>query len=384
VYSMKKIAFFIPDLGGAGAERVVSNLSIALSKHNYEVYIILYNEKEIAYEYGGKIITLDKEKRDYKVFGKIFRFINRTIELKRVKKRYNFDIVISFLENPDFQNILTKGTEKVYISVRNFASKSYALKKKLLAKLLYKKADLVIAVSKEIRDDLAKNFHISKDKIKVIYNPYDIDKVNALAKETVEEKYKKLFEKKVIINAGRLTYQKGQWHLIRAFSWVCSEVKDAELVLLGEGPLKLQMEELATKLNIYNKVHFIGFQDNPYKYMKNSALYVLTSLFEGFPNALVEAMVCGLPIISANCKSGPKEILGSYNYSQQYGVLTDEFDSEMDIESVILSKEEKKLALEICSLLKDEDVIESFKQKSLKRASDFEASKIIEKWLEIL
>lgn len=382
---MKKVAFLIPDLGGAGAERVVSNLTQALAERGYDIFLILYNQNDMAYPFGGKLLTIDASSSIlYK--NKILKFLYRTYRLKMLKLKYKFDVVISFLENPDFQNILTKGKEKVYISVRNYASKSYSKRKKLIAKLLYKRADKIIAVSEEVKEDLINNFFIEKGKVKVIYNPYDLEKINLLAQEAIEERFRDILNKKCILNTGRLTMQKGQWHLIRAFSYIYNEFSDVELVFLGEGPLLEKLQRLAENLRIIDRVHFIGFQGNPFKFMKNSSLYVLTSLYEGFPNTLVEAMICGLPVISVNCRSGPREILlsGGDSTDESYGILLEEFQQNEDIEGLILSEEEKKMAARICQLLRNNEEYQAYRTKSIERAKDFRLTNIIEEWRKIL
>lgn len=382
---MKKVAFFIPDLGGAGAERVVSNLTQALAERGYDIFLILYNQNDMAYPYGGKLLTIDGGSGIlYK--NKMLKFLYRTYRLKMLKLKYKFDVVISFLENPDFQNILTKGKEKVYISVRNYASKSYSKSKKLISKLLYKRADKIIAVSEEIKEDLINNFFIEEGKVKVIYNPYDLEKINLLAQEAIEEKFQDIFNKKCILNTGRLTIQKGQWHLIRAFSHIYNEFSDVDLVFLGEGPLLEKLKRLAENLRIIDRVHFIGFQGNPFKFMKNSSLYVLTSLYEGFPNTLVEAMICGLPVISVNCRSGPREILlsGKDSIDKNYGILLEEFQQNEDIEGLILSEEEKKMAARICQLLRNNEEYQAYRTKSIERSKDFRLINIIEEWRKIL
>lgn len=382
---MKKVAFFIPDLGGAGAERVVSNLTQALAEKGYDIFLILYNQKDMAYAYGGKLLIIDGSS-SVLLKSKILKFLYRTYRLKMLKLKYKFDVVISFLENPDFQNILTKGKEKVYISVRNYASKSYSKSKRLISKLLYRRADKIIAVSEEVKEDLISNFFIEEGKVKVIYNPYDLEKINLLAKETIEGKFQDIFNKKCILNTGRLTRQKGQWHLIRVFSYICNEFNDVDLVFLGEGPLLEKLKRLAENLGIIDRVHFIGFQCNPFKFMKNSFLYVLTSLYEGFPNTLVEAMICGLPVISANCRSGPREILleAKDSTDENYGILLDEFHQNEDIEGLILSEEEKKMAARICELLRNNEEYQIYRTKSIERSKDFRLTNIIDEWRKIL
>jgi glycosyltransferase involved in cell wall biosynthesis len=153
-----------------------------------------------------------------------------------------------------------------------------------------------------------KTFNLPPEKIKNIYNPHDIDKIQELSKEQINHPW--LVDKKypVIINVGRLTYQKGQNILLKAFK-IVSEKIESRLIILGEGPLFKQLKDLAKELGIENKVDFVGFQKNPFAFIANSDVFVLSSRWEGFPNVLIEAMACGVPVISTDCPSGTNEII---------------------------------------------------------------------------
>src|SRR5690625_2500259 len=133
-----------------------------------------------------------------------------------------------------------------------------------------------------------------------MYNFYYIEGINELAKEPVEQRFELLFDHPTIITVGRLTKQKGHWHLIRAFKIVKNEIPNAKLVILGDGPLKSYLISLSKQLELEDDVYFLGFQKNPFKYLVNSDVYAFPSLYEGFPNALCEAMACGLPVISTD------------------------------------------------------------------------------------
>ena len=260
---------------------------------------------------------------------------------------------------------------------------------RLLIKILYNKADLVIAVSNLVKNDLISSFRIKDDKIKVIYNPYDLEKIRKLASEEIEIEYQEIFKFPTIITVGRLSKQKGQWHLIRAFKKVKEVLSDVKLVILGQGELEDYLKKLAIDLGLEKDVHFLGFQKNPFKYINRSTIYVFPSLYEGFPNALCEAMACGIPVISADCKSGPREILApetditretkEIEYGT-YGILVPVCDGQMYGYNDNITKEEEILSGSIVELLENQALLKQYSIKVLNRVKDFEQEIIIKLW----
>ncbi|MFW5891497.1 MAG: glycosyltransferase, partial [bacterium] len=338
-------------LAGGGAERVASNLSIHLDEEKYNKYVVVYYDEEVEYNYNGELLNLNTGKTN-NFFVKLFNFFKKIYKLKKIKQKYNIDVTISLLPNPNLVNILSRHNDKVIVSVRNFISKSltgiYGNIYKVLIKIIYNKADLIVPVSKAIKKDLIKNYNLNRDKIKVIYNPYDIDEIEKKAIMQTEDEYKEVFKNPVIITMGRLTEQKGHWYLIRALKKIKESIKDIQLVILGEGPLRSKLETLVCNLNLEQSVHFLGFQNNPFKYINKSSVFVLPSLFEGFPNALSEAMACSVPVISTDCDSGPREILmDNTDYKQnkkeygEYGILVPVFDGQKYDYQELLTLEEE-------------------------------------------
>lgn len=389
----KNIAILIPKLTGGGAEKVAANLSLALSK-KYSCHLIVYNNNLITYEYSGKLISLnDERKNDF--LGKIFALIKRVKAVKKIKKTYRIETTVSLTENPNFVNIFSKTKDKVIISVRIYKSLSsnhlYGKLNKLFMKVLYNKADCVVAVSELIKEDLIKHFHVRRDKIKVIYNFYDIDRIIELGLEPIEDEYVDFFKGTIITNMGRLEHQKGQAHLIKAFSKVKQYLPDAKLLIIGQGAMEKQLKRLSELLGIADDVKFIGYTKNPYKYIKRSKLFVLTSLYEGFPNALCEAMACGVPVISTDCKSGPREILSAKkDFDREaneieftdYGILVPVINDSAYTSK--LNDREEMLATAIKKILLEEKLWERYSSKALQRVKDFSISSILEKWEEIL
>ncbi len=203
-----------------------------------------------------------------------------------------------------------------------------------------------------------------------------------------------MFDNPVVITVGRLNDQKGQWHLIKAFKKAKNDVPNAKLVLLGEGQLKDYLMTLARELNIDKDVHFLGFQENPFKYISNSKVFVLSSLYEGFPNALAEAMACGAAILSTDCPSGPKEILAPNEYNSKnisyeinknrYGVLVPLCDGVKHQPDSALTKEESIMADCLVHLLSDDELNQHYRKQALSRIKDFDISQIIKEWENIL
>ena len=392
----KNIAILIPKLAGGGAERAASNLSLHLDNEKYNKYVIVYNSNDKDYSYEGQMIDLDAVAIS-NPFGKIYNFFKRIYKLKKVKKKYDIDATISFLSGPNLVNILSKENDKVIVSVRSFISKNlngfYGNLHKFLIKKFYNKADKIISVSDVLKKDLKNEYGISEEKIKVIYNNYDIDSINKMSNETIETKYKDIFNKPTIINMGRLTEAKGQWHLIRAFSKVKEEVKDAQLVILGKGELENYLKKLTLDYGLEKDIHFLGFKNNPFKYIANSTLFVFPSLYEGFPNALAEAMVCKIPVVSSDCKSGPREILApdidcnkeieNIKYAK-YGILTPIFDGFHYDGKDELSEKERQLANIIVRVIENKKFLKKYSKLSYERVNDFSTTNIIKEWENVL
>lgn len=370
-----KILFLIPTLSTGGGERVVSELSLHLPE-SIEKVIVLF-KKEISYPYKGRVISLDVFIGGNLLL-KIFNYFSGLLKFKRIVSSEKPDYVISFGHPANIINILSGA--KSIVRVDNFYSSSchgfggniY----KFLIKILFNRAHMIIDVSKESAQDLIENFNVRREKIKVIYNPLNIREIEKLAEEPLGENYQEIFKNPVIINMGRLNYQKGQRYLIEAFREIKDRIKDAKLVILGNGELEKSLRDLSEKMGIGNDVYFLGWQENPFKFLSKSKLFILSSLWEGLPYVLMEAMACGLPIISFDCKSGPREILApDTDFSYQTKNI------EYAKYGILLEKENKKLLSQVATkILLDEDLSKKFSQSSRTRAMDFDIKNIIKEW----
>jgi glycosyltransferase involved in cell wall biosynthesis len=388
---MKNLAFIVPDLSNGGAEKVAANWSIGLSDTKYNKYIIVYNDKQIDYDYKGELITLDIITTN-NFFSKLFGFIKRIIKLKKIKKEKDIDVAISFSENTNLANIFSRCKDKIFLTIHGYKSKSlngmYGLIYKYFIKLFYNNSNKIITVSEGIRNDLINNFNIIPDRVDVIYNPFNLEKIEKLKDIPISNDYSHIFKSKskIIVTMGRLHPTKGQKHLIKAFKLVNKRFPNTKLVILGQGKLKENLNNLAKKLKINDKVYFLGFQKNPFNILNKSDLFVLSSLHEGFGNVIVEAMICDLPIISTDCKVGPREILikdfkdNDFGITEMkladFGILVPVCNNE---NNGTFSDNEIILSEAILKILNDGRLYRKYKNMSKERINKFDIKKIMKK-----
>jgi len=400
----KQIYFLLNSLAGGGAEAVAVRLSEYLPVANF---ILL--ERDVKYNTDKPIFFLSNHSTKTSPIIKTLSIPIYAYKLSDFIEKNS--LVVSFLERANFVNIISKlfKKHKAIISVRMDQQTGHVgLRKlnRLLVRILYPKADLIIAVSHGVKQSLI-NLGIKEEKIKVIYNPYPIDEIRELAKEPLGS-YEEIFKHPVLITAGRLTKPKGQWYLLRVFKALKEKHKDLKLVILGEGELKDYLvglsEELGLKTYVWDRdklsesfdVYFLGFQKNPFKLIARSKLFVFPSLWEGFPNALVEAMACGVCVVSSDCRSGPREILApntDFNYQTQepefaeYGILMPVFEikyNSTNSTKELLGGKEMMWVETVDKLLEDENLRKSYSEKAKQRAEDFRIEKIVKKWQEVL
>jgi len=171
----------------------------------------------------------------------------------------------------------------------------------------------VVAVSRGVQRDLLRYTRVSAERVVLIYNPSYTNRLLELREQPVEHPWFALGEPPVVLGVGRFYPQKDFSTLIKAFALVRAQ-RPARLVILGEGPLRPQLEALAQQLGVADQVSMPGFVENPFAYMRRAAVFVLPSQYEGLPNVLIQAMACGCPVVSTNCPSGPEDILDNGKY----------------------------------------------------------------------
>lgn len=385
----KKIMFIVPSLCGGGAEKTIANLSKYLIK-DYDIDIVVFKDTDMKYDYSGNLIILSKNLRR-NILYKFYFFVSSVLKLKQLKKNRKVDYAISFLTTADIINVLSKvKNTKTIISIRNTDSIYTNKIMNYMTKISCVKADKIISISEQVKTDLVNNYNVQPEKIKTIYNP-SISVKFSKKNHTLD---KGDFGDFTFINVGRLTYQKGQWHLIRSFSEVVKKYPNSKLIILGQGELKDYLQNLIDEYSLNSNVVLKGFVDNPYDYFNKSDCFVFSSLFEGLGNVLLEALNCEIPIISTDCISGPREILApKTNFEQkvkdkseysEFGILVPVFDGNKYNYNDKLTEEEKILSNVMCSVINDKKILNDYKKKSKIRAKDFEINKIKNEWVNFL
>lgn len=399
---MKKIIFIASTLNTGGAQKVLSNLVMNLPME-YEATIVLNDTENIVYPYRGNLISLGFAAKQNKMdlFYQFLVFLKRVKVLRKLKKTGEYTAAVSFLDSANVANILSGNRYcRTIVSVHNnltesAASKIYKYLVNPMVRFLYGKADQVVTVSKGIEYDLVHNLKLSPKNIVTIYNGHDIEKIRKMAEEPVPEELTEVLEhESVIVTMGRMNYQKGQWHLIRALSVVKKEIPDIRLILLGDGELKNYLENLIEEYDLKDNVILEGFVKNPFCILKCANAYVFPSLFEGFPNALIEALSVGLPCISADFHSGAREILAPESsideqvteqfVQAEYGILTPVCDGKYYSAKQELSKEEKELARAIVNLLKNKEMQEQYREKSSEAVRKLDSSTMVDCWIQLI
>jgi len=313
----KSYYFLINSLEWWWAERVVINLSNNLVKKDKKVYIITLKSTNF-YDLpkGVNHISLSHTKRN---FFMIFLIPFYILKLKYIIKKYHLSDWMSLLEISNFIHILSKKNATISFRIHiSFFKWIIWYFYKILIKLLYPKASKIIVNSLENKYDLAEYLHINEDKIEVLYNPIDKERIKKLKQEHVPENIKKqLIWKKVFITTGRLVWQKHHEKIIYALKKIYDKVeKNRIYLIIWDWPEKKKLQHLITKLWLDNNIIFCWEQKNIFKYLNVSDLFLYASEVEWFPNVLIEAKEIWLPIISSDFKSWAKEVI-LWKYSKE-------------------------------------------------------------------
>ncbi|MBS8122304.1 glycosyltransferase [Candidatus Vampirococcus lugosii] len=287
------------------------------------------------------------------------------------------------MEEANFPNILSKyfgSKSKIVISIRTNINKKSGLYKKLI-KFLYPKADFITPIVKEGSQNLIQNYGINPKRIQNIYNMFDIKVIQEKSKEDLGD-YQELFNngKYTFINIGKFINAKNQKLLLNAFDKFHQKNPNTQLIILGDGELKEELKNQRKSLSSKEDIYFLGVHENPYKFLANSDAYISSSSWEGMGRVLVEAMACGLSIISTDHPTGAKEIMKKdiQSFEMVDGVSKDKYGILVPVD------DEKSLTQAMQDLYDDKDLQGHYSKQSKLRAKDFDVENIINEWENVL
>lgn len=347
-----RILFFNGTLGAGGAERVMAILANHLEEKGEQVEIVLYHSDPIFYRLNDsiRVTYISKENK-----GK--GFLHNLIWLRKYISQ-NADIVISFNASMNIYALLATLGKKQKIIVADRNDPRNIPKKKFLRvvrNVLYNFADGIVI--QNTRNQSYFNKKIQKKSV-VIYNPVEMDEYRGKALRSSK--------KKRVVTIGRTTPQKNQKILIEAFAKVKKKYNDYTLTIYGTGPLLEQLKGYAVELGVGDSVELPGAVQNVHDLILDAEVFVLSSNYEGMPNALIEAMVLGLPVISTKVSGATDLIVDGKN-----GLLVN-VGSAAEIEKAILS------------YLENNDLKNSCAAAAVKIADELRIDYIVDQWLAFL
>ena len=370
-----KVLFFISSLEGGGAERVMVDLLRNIDRGRIEPTLVLlypYEDSPYRQYLPEDIRVIGVTRKTESLPSKLLQVLSFMKTVYKEKPQ----VILSMLSHNNIMAILSGLLFGIRVIACEHNTLSEVIKTKegrrilgvpasLLVKIFYRFAAKFIAVSEGVRSNLISDFGMRSEKVQTIYNPIDLSRINSLIPDSPEHPFFR-DRKPIVIALGRLIPGKGFDILLKAFSRVISEI-DARLLILGEGPQRAYLENMIRDLGVTGKVSLAGFQKNPYTFLAHSDIFVLSSQHEGLPMAILEAMACGIPVISTDCRSGPREIL----QNGQCGIL-------------VPVNNETALADAITRLLKDREQREEFSKRGKERMKDFTVNEIVRQYEDVI
>jgi glycosyltransferase involved in cell wall biosynthesis len=365
------IVFVINSLTAGGAEHALVDLLASLEDHfgDYAVHLVLLDVEE---ELHAVPPWVQKHALDAN-----FSFFWSTVSLTRLLRDLAPAVTLSFLNRSNCANVISSKllkypcviSERTHPSSR-FGSGLGAAITKAVMRLTYPHADQVIAVSEGVKDDLMTNFGVHEAKIRVVYNIVDIVGICERALEAPSTRVPQPY----IVSAGRLVPSKNFRLLIESYQ--LSSV-DENLVILGEGEERRELERLVSRLGLDGRVILPGHLQNPYPIIGAARLFVSSSNLEGFPNALIEAMALGRPVVATDCATGPMEILTGKTQARCTDVTLAEYGILVPVNSAVLLAQAIRIGCRESSRA-------MYSQRSKDRARDFAFRRSVDQYWSVI
>jgi N-acetylgalactosamine-N,N'-diacetylbacillosaminyl-diphospho-undecaprenol 4-alpha-N-acetylgalactosaminyltransferase len=320
-----RVLFVLGSVAGGGAERIVTHLVKHLNRGEFDARVgLLWRHGDYLKEFTDSELVVARLAQGwipYRDQPRWWQFLPSLalvpLQQREIVRRFRPDIVVTatksmniaarfslpFARRSEFTWVAREGNNTGAMIDHESAGLLRALQN-LAIRTAYRRADRVVAISNGVGEALSRRFHLDPERVSTIYNAVDLTAVRT----RTEERPPDLPAQPFIVSAGRLVHQKGFDLLIRAFAQGISD-RDVSLVILGEGPDRSALEELARTHGVQQRVFFPGFVDNPWGYFARAAAFVCPSRWEGFGNVIIEAMACGVPVVATDCDFGPREIV---------------------------------------------------------------------------
>lgn len=309
----KVISFFISSMSDGGAERVTLNLVNNLARrYPYEVDLVLASASgPFVNQIDEKVTVVDLEAANTRSsLFKLSRYIRTRRPIAVVAAMHHANIV-ALIANKICFNHSTKVIATLHINLSISLENPTNIRGKYILpaiRITYRWAHAIVGVSQGVVDDFLKHVESAKPNISVIFNPVITAELKRKSKHEVNHRWLQDKSKQTVLAAGRLGKQKNFELLIDAFKLIENETT-ASLLILGEGDSRKLLQKRIIDYELESRIELIGFVENPYAYMSQANVFVMSSIFEGLPTVLIEALYCGATLVSTDCPSGPREIL---------------------------------------------------------------------------
>lgn len=361
-----KYLLVIDQIKQGGAERILVDFDAYLKQMGHEVKVFAMSGKREDSSWTDSLdVTYGCQNSDESLINKLFQFVTIYKTFISLVSSFKPDGIYSSLEKSNFLTSLVKIEGKKIMSVHNVLSIQYLkIKNKFvrslwfkIIKYVYNHCDKVVAVSGQVADDLINTFGVNKEQIQVVNNFVDGDYILKKSIESVDDF---TFDKNLfyIFNIGRFSNQKAHWRLLKSFAYLLKQGsnKEVKLVLMGSGEYEQKMHQLADDLSISDKVCFLPFNNNPYKYLKNAHMFVLSSNYEGFPIVLAESSYLRIPFVGTK-KSVPQEM---FSDKELYYKCVSEVEDVNENFTIEITKDDISLGQIMLNMVNDDSMRSNF------------------------
>jgi N-acetylgalactosamine-N,N'-diacetylbacillosaminyl-diphospho-undecaprenol 4-alpha-N-acetylgalactosaminyltransferase len=387
----QKLAILVTSMALGGAEKVAVTLAREFRQRGVDVLLVCLEKNDFYRDDADVIYLSDHTGSGEGPLKKLLSLPLFAWRLKQLLKRQAISVVQSHINRSNYVNVLAQrfgSPHRAQLVNHGITSSLYRQDNFLgrvnraLVRWLYPRAEQVLCPSEGMRRDLL-DYGVPGERMQVIANPFSIERIAGLARQEITPgDFRFRAARRYLLAAGRLDPVKRFTDLLPALAQVREQHPDVELIILGEGPERQAIRDLADADDLHDVVHLLGRVDNPYQYIARAELLLSASASEGFGNVIVEALACGTPVIATDCVSGPREILAPQSAGRQSGHAGEPEFVEYGVLVPVGGVETMAEAIRV--LLEDDALRASYAEDGKRRARDFDVSVIADAYLDAL